>query len=72
MKDIAHPGTAQNKSSNLSMLMCRSYLGGEPLPIIHPIFTSDAVEDENFLVNAKWFLNISCIFVLFGLSMRGR
>jgi len=67
VRGVVHPGTAQNKSSSSSTLMCGSSAAGEPLPI-HLMFASDAAKDEFFLVNAECISNIPHAFVLFSLD----
>jgi hypothetical protein len=45
-------GTATNKASLSSTLMCGSTAAGEPLPI-HAMFLSDA-QEENMVVDYRW------------------
>ena len=45
VRGINRPGTAQNKSSFSSTLMCGSNAAGEPLPL-HRMFSSKAENQE--------------------------
>jgi hypothetical protein len=47
MKHCNRPGTAQNKTSLPSSLMCASNAAGEAMPL-HIMFSSDAKEGENY------------------------
>jgi hypothetical protein len=57
MKHWNRPGTAQNKTSLSSSLMCGSNTAGEAMPL-HIMFSSDAKEAENYAVNAAWILSL--------------
>lgn len=58
-------GTATNKTSVSSTLMCGSNSCGEPLPL-HIMFSSKAEKEENYQVNAEWRFDLPRVFVQFG------
>jgi hypothetical protein len=53
---VNRPGTAINKSSVSSTLMCGSNAAGEPLPL-HIMFSSEANKKSNYTVNVQWIFN---------------
>ena len=62
VKGISHPGTACNKSSLSSTLMCDPNAAGELIPM-HIMFLSYAKDDENFQVNKEWISSLPRVFV---------
>jgi len=60
-------GTAQNKSSVTSTIMCGSNAYGETLPL-HIVFSSDASNEENFTVNTDWITGLPTVKCLFGMD----
>ncbi len=48
-------GTAANKASASSTLICGSNAAGEPMPIF-VVFSSDAENEANFRVRADWLV----------------
>ncbi len=61
----SRPGTAQNKSSASSSLMCGSNAAGEAMPM-HIMVLSDAKEEANYAVNASWIVNLPHVTGRFG------
>jgi hypothetical protein len=57
IKHCSRPGTAQNKSSVSSSLMCGSNAAGEAMPM-HIMFSSDAKEEANHAVNASLIIDL--------------
>ena len=65
IKNCNRPGTAQNKSSISSSLMCGSNAAREAMSI-HIMFSSDAKEESNYAVNAAWILDLPRVTAQFG------
>lgn len=65
IKHCSRPGTAQNKTSVSSSLMCGSNAAGEAMPL-HIMFSSDASNEENYAVNAAWILALPRVTGIFG------
>jgi len=65
MKHCNRPGTAQNKTSLSSSLMCGSNAAGEAMPL-HIMFSSDAKEADNYAVNAAWIVSLPRVKGTFG------
>jgi hypothetical protein len=57
MKHCNRPGTAQNKTSLSSSLICGSNAAGKAMPL-HIMFSSDAKEADNYAVNAAWIVSL--------------
>jgi hypothetical protein len=64
MLGIARAGTAVNKASMSSTLMCGSNAAGKALPI-HVMFSSDA-QEENYQVDARWLADFPRVRARFG------
>ncbi len=59
------PGTATNKASISSTLVCGSNAAGEPLPL-HIMFSSSAQSEDYYSVSAEWMFDLPRVFVQFG------
>ena len=57
VKDQFRTGTATNKSSCSSTLICGSNSAGEALPLV-VIFSSDAANETNYRIRAGWLLGM--------------
>jgi hypothetical protein len=62
---FCRPGTASNKTSVASTLMCGSNAAGEPLPL-HIMFSSAAQDETNYSVSAEWMFDLPRIYAQFG------
>lgn len=58
-------GTAANKASASSTLICGSNAAGEPMPIF-VVFSSDAEHEVNFRVRADWLVGMPKVNCQFG------
>ncbi len=65
MTGFRQPGTASNKTSVASTLICGSNSAGEPLPL-HIMFSSAAQDENNCFVSAEWMFDLPCIYAQFG------
>jgi hypothetical protein len=61
---VSRAGTAMNKLSMSSTMMCGSNAAGEALPV-HVMFSSDA-QEENYQVDARWLTNFPRVVARFG------
>jgi hypothetical protein len=61
---VARAGTAMNKASISSTLVCGSNATGEALPV-HVMFSSDA-QEENYQVDTRWLANFPHVVARFG------
>lgn len=60
-------GTAQNKSSVSSTIICGSNAFGEAMPI-HIVYSSDATDETRFSVNTDWLQGLPKVECTFGME----